>query len=510
MHQILANGRFADSTATETFHAYNPTLGTSLTELFPVSPWEEIETLVANGHAAASALMELPASAIAGFLEEYASGIEAKKAELAAVAHEETGMNQFSRLGGEELPNAIAQLRQAAAAVRDGSWRKPMHDAENDLHSVHGPLGGPAVLFGPSCAPFTSNPICGSDFVAALAAGNPVIAKAHSSHPLTSKMLAEIALEVLDNSDLPEASVQMFYQTDSGNGLKLVAHPLVGATGFIGSKEAGLALKKAADATGKPIFLGMSSVNPVVLLPGALLESGVDIATALHAACVLDGGQSCTRPGIVFLEGGGGEETFGEELYRLFEATKPGVLHSHQGPANISEAIEDMVDARAAVLCGGDHTTGFAFSFQPTLLKVSGANFLKKPALLQSEAFGIVALIVVTKDLEETLACLGQLDGNLTASIYSAVDGSDDEAYGKVARVLRAKVGRLLNDRLPMEAINSPATVQAGPLPASNHPGFTSIGMPASLLRFTALHGYENVRADRLPEILRGPSVSAK
>ncbi len=503
MHQILSNGQFTDSSATETFHAYNPTLGIGLTEKFPVSPWEEIEKLIEQGREAAFELMKFSPDAIADFLESYASGIEAKAAELVEIAHEETGLAKTPRLADVEIPRTTNQLRLAAAAARDGGWRRPVRDAANKIYSVLGSLGGPVVVFGPNNFPFAFNGISGGDFAAAIAAGNPVIAKAHPAHPMTSKLLAEIALEALSKSDLPPATVQMFYQTESANGVKLVSHPKVGATGFTGSRDGGLALKKAADAVGKPIYLEMSSVNPVVMLPGALRERGQEIAAELQGSCAMGTGQFCTKPGVVFVQEGSEEEAFGEELYKLFTAAKPGVLLSHQGPANIAEAIEDLVDGGAKVLCGGGDTNGFAFSFQPTLLKASGEDFLANSAALQTEAFGNVALVVVAKDLSETLNCLAELEGNLTGSVYSSTDGSDDAAYEKIEPLLRTKVGRLLNDKMPTGVAVSPAMNHGGPFPATGHPGFTSVGIPASLSRFSALHCYDNVREARLPEILR-------
>ncbi len=502
MHPILSNGKFIASSATETFHAYNPTLGTDLTEEFPVSPWEEIEMLVRQGHEAALELAKFSTEAIAGFLEAYAEGIGKNSEALVEAAHLETGLPKTPRLAEVELPRTMNQLRLAAAAARDGSWRRPVRDESANIHSVHGPLGGPVVVFGPNNFPFAFNGISGGDFAAAIAAGNPVIAKAHPAHPMTTKLLAEIALEALEKSDLPAATVQLFYQTESENGLKLVSHPLVAATGFTGSRHGGLALKKAADEVGKPIYLEMSSVNPVVVLSGALKEKAVEIAAQLQQSCAMGTGQFCTKPGLVLVERGVAGE-FMHELERLFGDCKPGVLLSHQGAANIAEAIEELTEAGANIVCGGKETNGFAFSYQPTLLKVSGENFLKNPEALQTEAFGNVALVVGTDDLAQTVECVRRIEGNLTGSIYSASDGTDDAAYEKIEPLLRCKVGRLLNDKMPTGVAVSPAMNHGGPFPATGHPGFTAVGIPASLIRYTALHCYDNVREDRLPEILR-------
>ena len=143
--------------------------------------------------------------------------------------------------------------------------------------------------------------MAGGDFAAAIAAGNPVIAKANTGHPGTTKLLAELAFEAVQASGLPRAMVQLIYRTRPETGLKLVSHPLVGATGFTGSKAAGLRLKEAADKAGKPIYLEMSSINPVFILPGALEERLPDIATEFFNSCTLGAGQFCTNPGFVVL-----------------------------------------------------------------------------------------------------------------------------------------------------------------------------------------------------------------
>ena len=130
------------------------------------------------------------------------------------------------------------------------------------------------VVFGPNNFPFAFNSVAGGDFVAAIAAGNPVIGKANTGHPGTSRMLAELAVRRRARAGMPRAMVQLIYRTPPDVGFRLVSHPSVGATGFTGSKEAGLRLKEAADEAGKPIYLEMSSTNPVFVLPGALAARG--------------------------------------------------------------------------------------------------------------------------------------------------------------------------------------------------------------------------------------------
>ena len=142
------------------------------------------------------------------------------------------------------------------------------------------------------------------------------------------------------------------------------------------------------------------------------------------------------------------------------------------------------------------------------MLTVSGQKFVKNPEALQTEAFGNESLVVVAKDIDEAAQVLGHLEGNLTGCIYSAKSG-DDGAYARLEPILRQKVGRLLNDKMPTGVAVSPAMNHGGPFPATGHPGFTAVGIPASLRRFAALHCYDGVRLHHLPNILQNANPTA-
>ena len=169
------------------------------------------------------------------------------------------------RLRNVELPRTTNQLRKAAEACVATEWRMPTIDTEANLRSVLEPLG-PVLVMGPNNFPLAFNGISGGDFAAAIAAGCPVIAKAHHLHPTTSRLLAEAAHEAA--SELPAGSIQMLYSVDTEDGLRMAADARLGAVAFTGSRAAGLKLKQAADRVGKPVFVELSSINPVVILPG--------------------------------------------------------------------------------------------------------------------------------------------------------------------------------------------------------------------------------------------------
>ncbi len=501
MQKILLNGNWTDSNAPAThFHAYNPSTKAALTErTFPESNWDELDSMVESGFAASRALVDFAPSVLADFLEVYASKIEAAAEKLAQVAHEETGLPVSPRLAGVEIPRTVTQIRQAAASARSGDWARPTLDTATNIHSMHGPLGGPVVVFGPNNFPFAYNGIAGGDFASAIAAGNPVIAKAHPAHPYTTQLLAELAHEAAEAFQLPAGTLQLFYGTAPANGLKLVSHPKVAAVGFTGSRPGGLALKAAADKAGTPIYLEMSSVNPVFVLPGALQERAAEVGTELHSSCTLGAGQFCTKPGLIVLQESSEAKALIAQLSEAFSHSPAGILLTGNGVAAVSNAVTQLKTAGAKTLAGGRVADTEHFGYEPTLLVVDGDTFLRTPDQLQSEAFGSVCLLVVTKDEDQLQAVAAALEGNLTGSIYSAADGSDDTSYATLSKTLRTKVGRLLNDKVPTGVAVCPSMNHGGPYPATGHPGFTAVGFPASIIRFSALHCYDNVREHRLP-----------
>lgn len=501
---VLIAGQWRASQAAGTFQADNPTRGEALSEIYPVSSREEVLEAIRAGSEAAEALRTTPGEKMAQFLEAFAAAIEERRAELVELAHAETGLPRSPRLNDVELPRTTDQLRQAAAAAREGSWRQPIRDDAKKIYSLRAPLGGPVVVMGPNNFPFAFNSAAGGDFAAALAAHNPVIAKANTSHPGTTRLLAELAHAAARATDLHPATVQLLYRTPRDVGYELVSHPLVGALGFTGSKHAGLQLKAAADKAGKPAYLEMSSVNPLVIMEGALQERGDAIADEFFGSCTMGAGQFCTNPGFVILPDTEAGKQFVEAAVARFTAGVPGVLLGRGGREALVEAVKTLRKHGAELLCGGEPVEDPGYRFANTLLRISGAEFLKHPEELQTEAFGAVALLVVSKDAVQTVEILRHMEGNLTGTVYSDTQGSDDAEYAVIEPALRQRVGRLINDRMPTGVAVSPAMNHGGPYPATGHPGFTAVGIPTSIVRFTALHCYDNVRPERLPAELKG------
>jgi 2,5-dioxopentanoate dehydrogenase len=506
---ILIAGRWRSANGRQTFRATNPATGVELAGAYPISDWTDCEGILAAAAAAFASLRALPAEQIAAFLTRYADRIEARADEITSKASEETALAVAPRLRDVELPRTVNQLRQAALAAVNASWRLPTIDSKANIRSYLAPLG-PVVVFGPNNFPLAFNGVAGGDFAAAIAAGNPVIAKAHPLHPGTSRLLAEEALGAIEESGMPPATVQMLYHLDPRDGERLVADRRVGAIGFTGGRSSGLKLKAAADHVGKPIFLELSSINPVIVLPGALEERAEQIATDFAASCLMASGQFCTSPGLLLLIASPGSDHLIRQIADKFAAAAPGPLLSADVASTLRTNIARLRESGAELLTGDQAASLPGHRHANTLLRISGQQFLDQPETFQTEVFGNASMVVVAKDSAEAVRVTAHFEGALTGSIYSQTTGQDDADYAVLADLLRWRVGRLLNDKMPTGVAVSPAMNHGGPFPATGHPQFTSVGIPASLRRFTMLQCFDNVRADRLPAVLRDKSPGSQ
>jgi 2,5-dioxopentanoate dehydrogenase len=502
-------GSWREASATSTFVAEDPSAGRELPGDYPQSSWADCDTALTAAVEAARVLRSVGGEEIAKFLEAYASAIEARAVEIVEVAHVETGLPIRPRLLDVELPRTTTQLRQAAAAAREGSWQQAVIDTKNNIRSHYAPIG-PVIVFGPNNFPFAFNGVSGGDFAAAIAAGCPVIAKAHPLHPGTSKLLAQCASGALRGGSLPPATVQMLYSVATEDGLRLVSDPRVGAASFTGSRTGGLRLKAAADRAGKVMYLEMSSLNPVVLLPGSIAERGAALATELADSCLAASGQFCTSPNLILAIASEATEQLAGMLAATLEQRPAAPLLSQGGLRGLEESVRWLVGAGAEVVTGATLAEGDGWRYKNTLLRISGNGFLAKHGELQREAFGNASLFITADDATQLVQVLDSLEGNLTGSIYSSSTAEDDAVYAAVAATLRFRVGRLLNNKMPTGVALSPAMNHGGPFPSTSHPGFTAVGIPRSMLRFGALHCYDNVREDRLPLALRDQAPHAQ
>ena len=506
---ILLEGHWQAASSVRNFQSQNPASGVTLTGEFPVSSWKDCDRALTAAARAAEELRNISGDVLPDFLEAYANAIEARAAEVVAAAHEETALAPEPRLKNIELPRTTTQLRQAAAAAREGSWKQAVIDTKLNIRSCFAPVG-PVVVFGPNNFPLAFNAISGGDFAAAIAAGCPVIAKGHPLQPRTTELLARCAAEALATTSLPAATVQMLYDVAPEDGLRMVADARVGASCFTGSRSAGLRLKAAADQAGKPMYLEMSSLNPIVLLPGAVTERGEALATEVADSGLAASGQFCTSPNLLFVVAGAASERLIEATAALYRQRTPGPLLSVAGRDDLHSAVGTLVASGASLLTGGEPAAeASGFCYRNTVLRVRGTDFLARTRELQTEAFGNATMFVVCASAEELHHALEALEGNLTASIYSAAEGGDDALYEQIEPVVRRRCGRLLNDKMPTGVALSPAMNHGGPFPSTGHPAFTAVGIPRSMARFGALECYDAVRPERLPPALRDEAPNA-
>ncbi|QDT02914.1 NADP-dependent fatty aldehyde dehydrogenase [Rubripirellula lacrimiformis] len=498
---VLIAGQWRDAKVAGTFQATDPNKNTKLEAEFPVSSWADCDEALDAAVDAAAQLRKLPTAKIAEFLERYADRIEAAKDALVEAAFSETGLGKSPRLADVELPRTSNQLRAAAKACRTGNWAMATIDTAAGIRSVFEPLG-PVCVFGPNNFPFAFNSVSGGDFAAAIAAGNPVIGKANSSHPETTRLLAKEAAEALAETGLPAATVQLIYRTSHADGERLVSDPRTGATGYTGSRGAGLTLKAAADKAGKPIYLELSSVNPVVITPAALAQRGDAIVSEFMTSVLMGTGQFCTNPGMVMLVAGEATDKFIAAVTEKFSSSPAGTLLSPAVANSLASSVKTLCDFGAELLTGGGQIETDRCAMANTLLKATAKDFLGNPEGFQTEAFGNASLLLVADNVDQLCEAIGHLEGNLTGCVYTAEDGSDEDDYAAISFELAPKVGRLLNDKMPTGVAVSAAMNHGGPYPATGHPGFTAVGVPGSLVRFGKLTSYDNVRPDRLPAIL--------
>lgn len=438
----------------------------------------------------------------ATFLEAIATQIEDMGESLIEMAHRETALPEARLIG--ERGRTVGQLRMFAALIREGSWVEAYLDSAQpdraplpkpDLRRMLSPLG-PVVVFGASNFPFAYS-VAGGDTASALAAGCPVIVKAHPAHPGTSERVARAILRAADEARMPDGVFSMLHADEQGSQ-ELVRLPQIAAVGFTGSKRGGRALFDACSGRERPIpcFAEMGSVNPVFLLPGAMSERGASIAENYFASVTLGLGQFCTNPGLVIGIGG-------KDLAAFFRAVEEKMRDAGPGPM-LTEGICEAYRTGSERLYGKDgvrlEAKGAAplgEEGNPALFSVSGEAFLESPELAE-EVFGPCGLAVVCKDLAEMELVAQSLDGQLTASVHLA--GSDEPQ--RLVSILREVAGRLVFNGFPTGVEVCPSMQHGGPYPASTDSRFGSVGATA-IARFARPVCYQNAPQDLLPAELK-------
>ncbi|MEU6041775.1 aldehyde dehydrogenase (NADP(+)) [Actinomadura sp. NPDC047616] len=434
----------------------------------------------------------------APLLEAVASALEDAAPKLVAIADEETSLGP-ARLRNE-MVRTVFQLRLFARVVTRGEYLEATIDHADpawpmgprpDLRRVLQPLG-PVVVFAASNFPFAFS-VAGGDTASALAAGCPVVVKAHSGHPGLSAATAEVVHDALRSAGAPEGLFDVIFGTEAGRAA--IVDPRVKAGAFTGSIEAGRALFDLATGRPEPIpFFGeLGSVNPVFVTKAAAERRGPAIVSEFVGSFTLGAGQFCTKPGILLVPESAGL------VDRLPGAVpdKPLTLLNDRIRTAYAGAVRELRDtAGVRVLVSGDHA---AADPSPTVLCTTSAELLGDPEALIREVFGPAALVVEYAEESELLEVAKVIDGQLTASIQ----GEDDDAIAaELIRLLAAKAGRVLWNQWPTGVSVTYAQQHGGPYPATTAPATTSVGTEA-VSRFLRPVAYQNVPQHLLPPALR-------
>ncbi|WP_036488014.1 aldehyde dehydrogenase family protein [Nocardioides sp. Iso805N] len=423
------------------------------------------------------------------WLDHLAAVLLDHRDELAALADAETALG-MPRLTGE-VERMAAQLRFYGDVAAEGSYLGVSVDTGPSLVRVNQPLG-PVAVFGASNFPFAFG-VLGNDTASALAAGCPVVAKAHPAHALLSERLAELALQALREAGAPNGAFGMVRGLQAGADLVRAAG--VAAVGFTGSQPGGLALWRLANEREIviPVYAEMGTVNPAVLTARGAVARATEVAEGFVASFTLGSGQFCTKPGLLLAPAG---RSMPEAVGRALTALAP---HSTMLTRGIADAVQMGVKelmAAGAELVTAAPGPGTGWSADAAVLRVSTAA-LAQGGRLHQECFGPVALVVEYDDPQDLREALAGLQGSLTGTVFT--DGTDtdpDAAWLMLA--LAGKVGRVTVNEWPTGVAWTWAQQHGGPWPATSRPEATSVGA-AALDRWVRPVAYQGVPDHWLP-----------
>ncbi|UNB52572.1 aldehyde dehydrogenase (NADP(+)) [Mycolicibacterium sp. YH-1] len=483
----------------------DPRTATPLPAVTEETPDHQVDTIAEHAAAASAGLEAMGRDGRGELLDAMAEAVEQHRDELVRTAALETGF-ATAKLDGE-LTRAAYQLRFFADVIRDGSYLEATIDRAGttpmgprpDLRRMLVPIG-PVAVFGASNFPFAFS-VLGGDTASALAAGSPVVVKAHASHPATSKLSFDVLAEAAAQTPAPEGVIGIAYGRDAG--AHLVAHPAIQAVGFTGSLSGGKALLDIINRRTDPIpFYGeLSSLNPVIVTPAAAAERGDTIGADLVASFTLGAGQLCTKPGLVLVpDNAAGDALAGAVRKaladvaaapllneRIFDSYRSGTrdLREHRHLATLGDPGEDLTDA--------------GFTVEPIAFETAVANLHED---LVTEIFGPVTVLVryPAADVEAaTRSTLEVLPHSLTATILHGAD--EDALVARLTEITRSAAGRIVYNGFPTGVAVSWAQTHGGPWPSTNSL-HTSVGATA-IRRFLRPVTYQNAPESVLPEELR-------
>jgi alpha-ketoglutaric semialdehyde dehydrogenase len=494
------------ASGSEYFYAVNPASGENLDLRFFNASAADITMAVAAAQRDFVITRQKTGLEKALFLDAIALELEKAGPQLIQMACLETALTTV-RIEGE-LARTINQAKLFAKLLREGNWvdaKIDTGDAERkpaprpDIRSMQRPIG-PMAVFGASNFPLAFS-AAGGDTVSAIAAGCPVVFKAHPGHPATCEIVGKAIVAACIASDMPLGYFSLLQGDRAEVGIALTNCPAIKAIAFTGSYRVGKLIFTAASARPEPIpvFAEMGSSNPVFVLPQALKEQRDAIAAGYVNALTLGVGQFCTNPGLLIHESDNNEALFHQELANNINAAPGGLMLT---PA-ITDAYRAGVSTRSAIkelqILAEGEATNDPQRQSPVLFKTGLKEFKQHPQL-EEELFGPTAIVITATSPSEMVAFAEGLSGHLTATVH----GTEDElpAYKALLDVLETKVGRLIINGYPTGVEVVEPMVHGGPYPATTDARSTSVGT-AAIYRFTRPVCYQGMPQALLPDELQ-------
>lgn len=461
---------------------------------------EQLEAVLAAAATAAAPLGAAGPRERARWLRAAADALDAAVDDLVPVAVEESGLPE-ARLRGE-VGRSSGQLRMFADALEDGALLDVIIDTADpgatpvprpDLRRVLVPLG-PVLVFAASNFPFAFS-VCGGDTASALAAGCPVVVKAHPGHPRVSRLTAEVMSAALGDAGAPDGVLGLVHGFDTG--VRALRDPRIKASGFTGSVPAGKALHEIAANRDEPIpFYGeLGSLNPVFVLPGAAEERAETIADGFVGSFTLGVGQFCTKPGLLFLPAGHGLQ---ERLVEAVGGVAPGTMLNERIHAGFTQGVSRL--RKRAGLREWVQGSEEGREASATLLQTTVPELLDDADVVLEECFGPTSIVVEYADRGELLAAAAAFGGNLTATVHAEdLDGDDVSA---LLPLLQERAGRVVWNGWPTGVAVSWAMHHGGPFPSTVGSIHTSVGVTAAR-RFQRPVCFQDTPQAHLPEVVR-------
>lgn len=492
-----------------TTHGYNPATDEPLEPAYSLIENEQLARATEAAEEAFASFSTLDPETHAAFLERIADNIEAVKDELVARAMAETGLPE-ARLTGE-TGRTTGQLRLFARVVRQGDHhgvrvdpaqpeRTPMPRA--DIRQRKVPLG-PVAVFGASNFPLAFS-TAGGDTASALAAGCPVVFKAHNAHPGTGEIVGRAIASAVQELGLHPGVFSLIYGPGASVGQALVADPRIKAVGFTGSRGAGTALMATAAARPEPIpvYAEMSSINPVYFFEGALSgdEGAVEaLAASFVGSLTGSAGQLCTAPGLVFVPAGAAGDRFSAAVSRAL-AEKAGQTMLTAGIAQSWTAGVERLSSQQGVSAVGQGQAGTTENSPAPVVYGTDVDTFQTNEILHEEIFGAASLFIRYGSLDELIAATRRMEGQLTATLH--LTDADHAAAAPLIPELERKVGRILANAWPTGVEVGYAMVHGGPFPATSDSRTTSVGTLA-IERFLRPVAYQDLPEALLPAPVR-------